>query len=84
MKPKPKRPRDGCKWTDARCEQFKVLERLVNSASLLNNTTNFLGHAQECIEMAKQLQKWDMDKMESSFMEFMRQQILEDRFGEQR
>jgi hypothetical protein len=77
-----KKPREGCEWTDARCEQFKVLERLVNSVSLLNHSTNFLGHAQECIALADQLRKWDMDALESSFMEFVRQQIIKDRFGE--
>lgn len=78
------KPREGCEWTDARCEQFKLLERLINSVSLLNHSTNFLGHAQDCIELADQLRKWDIDNLESSFIEFMRQQIIKDRFVEQK
>jgi len=73
-------PREGCEWTDARCDQFGKLERLVNSVSMLNRTTNFLGEAQECIALSDQLRKWDMEAIEPSFMDFLRDQIIEDRF----
>jgi len=78
---KPRKPREGCAWTNARVEQFKVLERLINSVSLLNHGSNFLGNTQECINLANQLRKWDLGEMEASFMQFMSEQIIEDRFG---
>jgi len=76
----PQTPREGCAWTDERCEQFEKLERLVNVASLLNHSSNFLGHAQECIDLAGDLRKWDIEAGGPSFLGFLRDQIIEDRF----
>jgi hypothetical protein len=76
----PKTPREGCAWTDERCEQFKTLERLLNAVSLLNHGSNFLGAAQECIALANQLRKWDMESGAPSFVHFLQDQIIEDRF----
>jgi hypothetical protein len=73
-------PREDCAWTEERCEQFRNLERLLNSVSMLNHSTNFLGNAQQCIEIADHLRKWDMDLPAPSFMDFLRDQIIEDRF----
>lgn len=75
-------PRDGCKWDESRLEQFKKLERLVNTVSLLNHGSNFLGNMKECIDLAEDLRKWDMEGLQSSFMQFMADQIIADRFGE--
>jgi hypothetical protein len=75
-------PRDDCSWDDSRVEQFKKLERLVNGVSLLNHGSNFIGHVQECIELADELRKWDMEGLQSSFMQFMTDQIIKDRFEE--
>lgn len=79
-----KTPREGCAWDDIRVEQFKKLERLVNSVSLLNHGSNFLGNVQQCIELADDLRRWDMEGLQSSFMQFMTDQIIEDRFGEKK
>jgi hypothetical protein len=75
-----RKPRDGCAWTDARCEQFKNLESLLNAVSMLNHSTNFIGNVQRCIELADHLRKWDMDLPSPSFIDFLRGQIIEDRF----
>ncbi|MFM7011959.1 MAG: hypothetical protein ACKO0Z_21960 [Betaproteobacteria bacterium] len=77
------KPREGCAWDESRVAQFKKLEQLVNSVSLLNHGSNFIGHVQECIELADDLRKWDMEGLNSSFMQFMIDQIIKDRFGEQ-
>jgi hypothetical protein len=76
----PKTPREGCVWTDERCKQFDKLEQLVNVASMLNHSSPFLGRAQDCIDLAEELRKWDLDNRKPSFLSFLREQIIEDRF----
>lgn len=73
-------PREGCAWTDERCAQFKTLERLLNAVSMLNHGSNFLGHVSECIDLADKLRRRDMDAPSSSFVQFLHDQIIEDRF----
>jgi hypothetical protein len=72
-------PRKGFAWTDERCAQFVKLERLVNAVSMLNHGSNFLGQAQECIELADHLRRWDMKTPSASFLHFLRDHIIEDR-----
>jgi hypothetical protein len=79
----PKTPREGCAWTEERCEQFKTLERLLNAVSLLNHGSNFLGATQECIALANALRRWDVDGLSSSFVHFLQDQIIKDRFPEE-
>ena len=73
-------PREGCAWTDERCEQFKKLDRLLSAVSMLNHSTNFIGHVQECIDLADELRRWDLDGLLVGFVDFLRDQIIEDRF----
>ena len=75
-----KKPREGCAWTDDRCGQFRKLERLLNATSLLNHGSNFLGNVQECIELADELRRWEMETPSPSFVHFLHDQIVEDRF----
>jgi len=77
-------PREGCAWTDARCAQFEKLERLLNSVSLLNHGSNFLGHVAECIELADELRRWDVETPSPSFVAFLREQAIADRFQEEK
>ena len=72
------KPREGCAWTEDRCEQFRKLEQLLHSVSMLNHSTNFLDNVQECIEISGHLRKWDMGYQ--SFTHFLAEQIIEDRF----
>ena len=78
----PKNPREGCAWTDARVDQFKTLELLISTLSALDNGSNFIRNLQNCIAAAKQLEKWDFGSDNTSFLQFLRTQIIEDRFGE--
>jgi len=71
-------PREGCSWTDERCAQFEKFERLLNSVSLLNHGSNFLGHVAECIDLANELRKWDMET--PSFVVFLSDQAISDRW----
>jgi hypothetical protein len=77
-------PREGCDWTGERCEQLVTLIRLLNSVSLLNHSTNFIGNVQRCIELADELRSWKMDAPSAGFLDFLRDQAIKDRFpGEQ-
>ena len=79
-----KLPREGCAWTGERCAQFEKLERLLNSVSLLNHGSNFLGHVAECIELADELRRWDMETLSPSFVHFLHDQAIADRFPEEK
>jgi hypothetical protein len=79
----PKKPREGCAWTEERVGQFKTLERLLSAVSLLNHGSNFLGATQECIALANQLRKWDMWSGKPSFVHFLEDEIIKDRFPEE-
>ena len=76
-------PREGCAWTDERCAQFETFERLLNAVSMLNHGSNFLGHVSECIDLADELRRWDMETPSPSFVVFLHDQALADRFQEE-
>jgi hypothetical protein len=77
----PLKPREGCAWTDARVEQFETLRTLLNSVGMLNSGSNFLGNARSCIDLANKLRVWSDDWGTASFISFLHEQIIEDRFG---
>jgi len=76
--------RDDCSWTDERCAQFEKFERLLYAVSMLNHGSNFLGHAQECIDLADELRRWNVDTPSPSFVGFLRDQAIADRFPEEK
>ena len=77
----PKKPREGCAWTEERVKQFETLERLLGAVSELNHSTDFIGNVEECIELADQLLGFGLTRL--SFTSFLEDQIIKDRFPEE-
>ena len=80
-------PREGCDWTDARCAQLRKFETLLNTASLLNHSSNMLGNIQEVISLANELREWgqfDNNDSRCSFINFLQDQAIQDRFHSER
>ncbi len=61
------------KWTDERAKQLDLLEGLLMDLEMLDRGSNFLSHTQECIETATLLRKLDLDKLEESFLGFLKE-----------
>ena len=47
---------------------------------MLNHGSNFLGHVSVCIDLADRLRRWDMDTPSASFVDFLHDQAINDRF----
>lgn len=79
-KPNPQ-VREGTVWDESRCDEFEMLERLLNEVSMIDNGSGCVGRILKCIEMAKQLNKCDLNTGRPSFARFIHGIAIEDRFG---
>lgn len=62
-------------WPIDRLQELAKLERLLNEASRLNNSTNFVGNVQVVIELANELQKWSLNTGRKSFFQFLVEEV---------
>ncbi len=76
-----KTPRPDADWSDARCAELEILGDMVNRLKALNHGSNFLANLQACIDDAEKLSAWDFGG-DKSFINFLRDQAIKDRFGE--
>lgn len=65
-----------------RCEQFKLLEELLREARMINHGSSAINRIERAIEIAEKLNEDDMsgNADSSSFLYFLRQQIIASRF----
>jgi len=66
-------------WTEDRVEEFKKLEELIGTTSLLNNGNMFLERTTKAIQLAKELQENDLRNGRVGFLSFLRDIIIADR-----
>lgn len=63
-------------WNKERVNEYSSLETLLNKLTSLNKGSNFLNNVQECITIAEDLTKTDIETCRESFLSFLRSQII--------
>lgn len=70
-------------WTDERCAEAEKLERLIGLCRSFNQCHGCLARLAEIEQMASKLSSTDFTKdARSSFMSFLRELAIKDRFPE--
>ncbi len=71
-------------WDEYRCKEYELLCRLLNEVTLIDRGSNCLERIASCITLAEQLRDTDWnsgDSVRPSFVSFLQDRILVDRFG---
>ena len=69
-------------WDDSRISELDTLHRLLFEARGLNKSTGIIESLSRIATNAELLLQADFKKGRSSFNQFLREQCIEDRFGE--
>lgn len=69
-------------WTDDRVAEFQMLQRLLNEVTLINRGSHVIERIQVCESIAAQLSGSDWFSRRKSFMSFLSDVIISDRFPE--
>jgi len=76
-----KTPRPDADWTGARCAELGILGDMVNRLKAIDHGSNFMANLRACIDEAEKLSSWDFGG-DKSFIQFLRDQAIKDRFGD--
>lgn len=69
-------------WDNSRILELETLQRLLFDSRELNTSTGIIESLSRIVTNAEYLLKTDFYKGRSSFIQFLRDQCIEDRFGE--
>jgi hypothetical protein len=68
-------------WDSSRCGELDLLERLVREVKAINGGNRCLERIASCIEMAEQLDRTTYEPVRRSFLSFLNDIAIDDRFG---
>lgn len=74
---------DRKRWTNDRVKEYQELKHLIWTIESLDRGSNFLENVAKCIETAKALERTDFSVPRLSFLDFLRELIVEDRRPEE-
>lgn len=75
-------PREGAVWDDGRCIDLDTLGLLLHEVAAINSGSHCLCRIARCIELAGQLNRGDRSTGRQSFMQFLGELAITDRFPE--
>lgn len=77
------KPRPDATWTDERCTELQRLERLLREVSSINSGSHCLERIARCMELSDALTRTDFSSGRPSFLQWLTELAMIDRFPPQ-